>query len=192
LTFGGGGLPAVAAPDEIIAGIRAAFAGVPRGAVTIHEAEVIDSYGSDQERAAARRLDTDASWDGVPDADIEECTTALCHLDPEGWRYYVPAYMVWSLRHYRVSSSVVSDFTIYTFDPSGSDPGLREYKLERFRPLDADQSRAVCRFLRHMAANDDYADGRVAEIALEEYWGRFCEGQDAEPLGAPDTGRDIG
>jgi hypothetical protein len=40
---------------EVVAAIRAAFAGVPRGAVTIHEAEVIDRYGSDEERAAAVR-----------------------------------------------------------------------------------------------------------------------------------------
>lgn len=156
------------AADEVIAAIRTAFEGVPRGTVTIHEAEVIDEYGSDEERAAARRLDTEAIWDHVPDTDIEACTTALCHLDPEGWRYYVPAYMVWSLRHYRESNSIVSDFTIYTFDPSG-DAGLREYKLARFRLLDAAQSQAVCRFLRHMAANDDHADGRVAAIALTEY-----------------------
>jgi hypothetical protein len=132
VSFGGGGATMAEAPDEVIAAIRTAFAGVPRGAVTIHEAEVIDEYGSDAERAPARRLDTEASWDRVPDADIEACTTALCHLDPEGWRYYGPAYMVWSLRHYRVSNSIVSDFTIYTFDPSG-DAGLREYKLARFR-----------------------------------------------------------
>jgi hypothetical protein len=179
----------VEVPDEIIASIRTAFAGVPRGAVTIHEAEVVDGYGSDEERAAARRLDTDASWDRVPDADIEECTSALCHLDPEGWRYYVPAYMIWSLRHYRVSSSIVSDYTIYTFDPSGSDARLREYKLARYRLLDRGQSQAVCRFLRHMAANDDYADARVADIALAEYWGRFCEGRDAKQDAAPEPGR---
>lgn len=174
-------------PDEIIAAIRAAFARVPRGAVTIHEAEVIDSYGSDDERAAARRLDTEARWERVPDADIEACTTALCHLDPAGWRYYLPAYMVWSLRYYRVNDSIVSDFTIYAFNPYSADPSMREYKMERFRLLDAAQSRVVCRFLRHMAANADRADGRAAGIALADYWGQFCEAQTTEQRDAADS-----
>ena len=168
--------------ETVIEAIRAAFAGVPRGAITIHEAEVIDSYGSEAERDAARRLDTEPSWDRIPNADIEECTTALCHLDPEGWRYYVPAYMTWSLRHFRVSLSNVSDYTIYTFDSSGSDPGMREYHLGRYRLLDESQSCAVCRFLQYMATNEAHADSWVANVALNEYWGQYCEHQDAEPL----------
>jgi len=43
------------ASDTIIEAIRTAFAGVPRGAITLHEAEVIDSYGSAEERATAVR-----------------------------------------------------------------------------------------------------------------------------------------
>lgn len=142
----------------------------------MHEAEVIDSYGSHAEREKARRLDTEENWERVPDHDIEECTTALCHLDPEGWRYYLPAYMIWSLRYFRVSRSIVSDSTIYTFDPDSSDSTLRRYKMDRFRLLDSAQSRAVCRFLRYMAANDGYADGKVANRALDEFWSQFGEG----------------
>lgn len=157
--------------EAIIEAIRGAFAGVPRGAVTIHEAEVIDGYGSGELRQEARRRDTESSWDCIPDADIEECAWALCHLDAVSWRYYIPAYMIWSLRHFRVSDSIVSDFTIYTFDPSGD----FEHVLARHRLLDEGQSRAVCRFLRYMAANDDFADGQVANAALDGYWGRYCE-----------------
>jgi hypothetical protein len=128
---------------------------VPRGRITIHEAEVIDNYGSAAERTAASKLDAEERWERVPDEDIEACTTALCHLDPEGWRYYLPAYMIWSLKHFRVSDSIVSDFTIYTFGPSSSDSPLDDYNMARFRLLNQAQSRAVCRFLRSMAINDD-------------------------------------
>ena len=162
-------------PEAIIEAIRAAFAGVPRGAITLHEAEVIDDYGSTEERQEARRLDSEASWEEVPDEALESCTSALCHLDPKSWRYYIPAYMIWSLRHFRESESIVSDFTIYTFNPYLDDPGLREYVAPRFRLLDGPQSRAVCRYLRYMAANEDHADTRMANLALEGYWQRFCE-----------------
>ena len=72
--------------EAIIEAIESAFAGTPPGAITIHEAEVIDDYGSDAERRAARERDAEGSWDQVPDWDIEECQDALCFLDPEGWR----------------------------------------------------------------------------------------------------------
>jgi hypothetical protein len=45
---------------------------VPRGHITIHEAEAIDDYGCDAERNDARRLDTEESWDRAPDTDIED------------------------------------------------------------------------------------------------------------------------
>ncbi len=88
---------------------------------------------------------------------------------------YIPAYMIWSLQHYRVSDSFVVDATIYTFDLYGKNPELREYKLERFRLLNLEQSQAVCQFLRFMATNEEYVDARIASVALDEFWGRFCE-----------------
>jgi hypothetical protein len=150
---------------------------VAPGEISLHEAEVIDDYGSDDERAEARLLDTESSWDRVPDSHIEACTTALCHVDPAGWKYYVPAYMIWTLRHFRSSDSIVSEFTVYTFDPSARDPLVREHKLERYRLLNPAQAQAVCRFLRYMAAYDGYRPAAVA--ALTAYWGRFCESEDA-------------
>jgi hypothetical protein len=49
--------------EGIIEAIRLAFADMLRGSITIHEAEVIDRYGSDAERQKARRLDTEESWE---------------------------------------------------------------------------------------------------------------------------------
>ena len=166
--------------EEIIEEIRAAFAGVPRGKITIHEAEVIDSYGDDGARDRARLLDTESSWEQIPDSHVEECSWALCHLDPVSWRYYIPKYMLWALRNFKTNNSIVTDFTIYTFDVSSSDAGVREYKQERYRLLNPFQSWAVCRFLRHMVANEDHADGSVARRALEDYWGQFCDERSAE------------
>ncbi len=162
----------------IIEAIRSAFAGVPRGRITLHEAEVMDLYGTDAQRQQARLLDTDESWDEVLDRDVAECTTALSYVDPEGWRYYIPAYMVWSLRYFREPRGMASDATIYTFDPHNDYAGLRERQRSRFQLLDHAQSRAVCRFLRYMAAHDDHADARMANEALSGYWDQFGEGAD--------------
>jgi len=161
--------------ESIISNIRDVFLGVCRGTITLHEAEVIDNYGSPDERAEARKLDTDERWEHIPDAHIEECTTALSHVDPESWRYYIAPYMIWSIQHFRTSNSIVSDFTIYTFATNEEPEEIGKYSLERYRLLDEKQSRCVCRFLRYMAKNGNYADDRVANEALQKYWGRFCD-----------------
>ena len=49
-------------PLEIIREIHAAFGEVPRGPMSIREADVVDAYGSQAEREAARNLDTDTHW----------------------------------------------------------------------------------------------------------------------------------
>ena len=161
--------------ESIISDIRDVFLGVRRGTITLHEAEVIDSYGSTDERSEARKLDNDGHWERIPDAHIEECTTALSHVDPESWRYYIAPYMIWSIQHFRTNDSIVADFTIYTFAPNEEPEDMREYSLERYRLLDEKQSRCVCRFLKYMAKNGDYADDRVANEALRKYWGQFCD-----------------
>jgi hypothetical protein len=163
--------------EAIIRDIHHAFRGVSRGRITLHEAEVIDEYGSDEARAEACEIDIDERWEDVPDSHIEECTCALSHLDAASWRYYIAPYMIWAIRNFCTSDSIVSDYTIYTFCPSSKDPGLYEYSMERFRQLNDKQSAVVCRFLRYMAANGDHADDHVASEALQKYWSKFCLAQ---------------
>src|SRR5687768_7277152 len=88
--------------EEAVRLIESAFAGVSRNAgITLHEATVIDNYGTDEERAHARLLDNESRWEEVPSAAIEKNYTALSFLDPEGFRYYLPAYMRWALYNYK-------------------------------------------------------------------------------------------
>jgi len=119
----------------IIEDIHAAFRGVSRGQITLHEAEVIDDYGSQEDRMSARNLDTDRKWTEIPDEYVEECAYALCHVDPESWRYYIPRFMEWALRHFRTSDSFLADSIIYQFDPSSTDTVLAEHSMERYRHL---------------------------------------------------------
>ena len=152
--------------DSIIRDISEAFLGVRRGEITLHEAEVIDEYGTPKARAEARKHDADGRWERIPDAHIEKCGWALSHVDPQSWHYYIAPLMIWSLRYFRSNDSIVSDYTIYTFDPNEKSGDMREYALERYRQLNDKQARCVCRFLTYMAKNGDYADDRVANEAL--------------------------
>ncbi|MEM1034991.1 MAG: DUF6714 family protein, partial [Myxococcota bacterium] len=78
---------------RLIAALEDAFVDVRPGAITLHEAEVLDNYGTEAERQRARRNDPETDWREVPDASIVACPTALSHLDPDGWRFYLPACM---------------------------------------------------------------------------------------------------
>ena len=152
---------------EVIAAIRAAFDGVERGAVTLHEADVMDSYGSAEERAAARLLDTDRVWEQVQAEDIERFSSALCFLDAEGFRYYIPAYMVWTLDNETTGASSRNS-TLCRLERLG---GRDATAAERLKLLDDGQRRAIALFLLYFTP--DRYDGDDARKALERFWGRY-------------------
>lgn len=161
--------------DELIRSIERAFDGVSReDGVSLNEAEVIDAYGSEAERRAARGQDLEARWQEVSEAEIERHGDVLPFLDPKGWRYYLPAYMTWTIRRLGRSASMSVDSTIYTLAP-GTAPELKARALERYKTLSGNQSAVVCRFLRFMCdvVGEDGCDAVVAREALA-YWGRFC------------------
>ena len=158
------------ARQRVIEEITRAFDGVSReDGVTLHEAIALDDYATDDEQAAARALDTETRWQDVPNLDIENGCFALAFFDAKGFRYYIPAYMIWTLRYYDTSSSASSDFTLYALSPDS------EYNLSRFQLLTPLESAAVCAFLHYMAANDE-GNENDARKALNGYWGRFCAG----------------
>lgn len=73
--------------------------------VSLREADVIDHYGTDHERADARKQDELQDWQRIPDEDIENHSSVLCFMDDEGLRFHLPAYMRFTLRRYRESES---------------------------------------------------------------------------------------
>ena len=162
--------------EDIITAIEEAFAGVARGAVTLHEAEIIDDYGTEAERLHARTYDPEVNWRDVPDSSIQECPAALSFVDPVSWRFYLPAYMRFGLRHLRDPRNSAIDHAIYSLDGGGT-PQRGEFTLERFRTLNEAQARAVRRFLIFASENGDHCDDRVAKDALEAYWDRDFGGR---------------
>jgi hypothetical protein len=81
--------------NQLIAEITAAFDGVAReDGTTLHEAIAIDNWRSHEEQMTARRLDTEQRWQDVPGEAILACESVLPFLNPKGFRYYLPAFMV--------------------------------------------------------------------------------------------------
>ena len=152
---------------EVIAAIRAAFDGVERGAVTLHEADVMDSYGSAEERAAARLLDTDRVWEQVPAEDVERFASALSFLDAEGFRYYIPAYMVWTLDNDSTGDSSAFSTLCHLERLDEREATF----VKRLQLLDDGQRRAVALFLLYFTP-DRYA-GDDARKALHRFWDKY-------------------
>jgi hypothetical protein len=161
--------------------IAAAFADVTReDGVTLHEADVLDGYGSDEQRAAARRLDTDRHWSEVEQTAIERHPSAANFLDAKGFRYYLPAYMSWALRNYDTTDSAAIGSLLSTLSTrweKDSRPGVAPIPDPERCPLLTDaQAQTVCRFLRFFAAySDSGLDVEHAQQALRQHWAQFCE-----------------
>src|SRR4051794_16144118 len=96
--------------QSLIEEITAAFDGVSReGGISLHEAEQIDCHGIAEERAEARKVDTDRRWQDVPDQWLEELPAVPHFLDAVGFRYYLPAYMIWAMKRGKESDSATAD-----------------------------------------------------------------------------------
>ncbi len=162
--------------SALIAEITAAFDGVPReDGTTLHEAEAMDDWKSPNEQRAARRLDLEARWQDVPDDDIFVCCSALSFLNETGFRYYIPAFMVYGLKHWGddwngiLNSCEYHLLHEYPKSLRKSDPASIASKYQFTNA----QSRAVARFLRFIVDFDEVAGGKATVEAVEK-WERFA------------------
>ena len=153
----------------LIEEITAAFDGVSREqGVTLHEATVIDDYGSLEERALARTQDTEDKWQNVPDEDIRFTDAVLSSLDPKGFHYYIPAYVVWYLRNI---DNEDPEFWSNTFDSiifhlsAGVHGDIGEYYLSKFKLFTPEQAKAIAHFLVFLAERED-----AAQIEYKQQW----------------------
>jgi hypothetical protein len=147
--------------------IKRVFGDVQRGGgVTLHETEVIDRYGSDDEREQARRKDTDSHWWEVRDEWIEEISGigGLSFLDEVGFHYYLPAYMSYWIR-------------------TGEEPWRLEFHLQNHGHWDFDrifslaEKRMIARFLDHVGYRfEDLDSGPILATLLR------CTGWDITPI----------
>jgi len=153
----------------LIADIRKAFEGVTRkGGVSWSEAGVIDGYGSDAERAAARASDTESSWwDLVHDShwDPDAGWGGFSFLDPIGFRYYLPAAMIRAINN--GSSESLDLHLTLKIDQSAE---RQAWQRERWSLLNRDQRRCVIRFLRYMVEVSTDYDSKWWRRALDSYW----------------------
>lgn len=151
---------------EVEAQIREAFRGVSRaGGISWSESVVIDSLGSERERAAAREADREASWEELVDdpAWIEEpALGGFNFLDSVGYAYYVAPAMI------RCARRGWGEFVCQALTISG------EYSHDLARLITPKQAAAIARFLRFMIAwhnaRGDTIGGENWRHAYKVHW----------------------
>jgi hypothetical protein len=86
--------------------------------VSISEANVIDDYGTINERKKARKNDELLNWHLIPEEQISYYDGCLCFMDFKGYRFHLPAYMTFSLKYYKTSSSSSIEAPFFSFSHS--------------------------------------------------------------------------
>ncbi|HZI08286.1 MAG TPA: DUF6714 family protein [Archangium sp.] len=95
-------------------------------------------------------------------------------LSSEGFRYYLPAYLLAALEeHGNLMPHTVYGLTLPA-ESSPEDLTLRAWQLERFEGLSPTQKRAVRAFLEYARdeASHYFSQGQEPRLALTSYWER--------------------
>lgn len=86
--------------DELLALIRAAFDDVElEDGVSVSQAYAIDNYEDTDTQRRARATDTYTHWTEVDIPGTDSGGSALSFMDQKGFRFHIPAYMTFTLRH---------------------------------------------------------------------------------------------
>jgi hypothetical protein len=85
----------------------------------------------------------------------------------EAFQYYMPAFMIWSLRHHD-TIEYAPESTLRALDPTSGGPGLYEFQVSKYALFTRRQRAAVIRFLQVFSSDPDL--GPIADDALINYW----------------------
>jgi len=165
--------------DHLIEQIKSAFSGVTRsGGISLREARVIDDYGTEEERAKARSLETDSHWSEVDVEGLDPGGSCLNFIDPIGYRYYVPAYMSYALTNAYPDAlgdpwvdSNCFDHLIYSLNATiRHDPDRIAYQRKRYSLFTTKECTSIARFLAFDAECVMYEDETDSIDALKNEW----------------------
>jgi hypothetical protein len=157
---------------ELLKFIEDAFGDVELGdGVSLHQADVIDTYGPLWERRAAREKDEKHDWRKLVSAPefIRVGADALSFYDAIGLRFHMPAYL--SLA---VTDPIDDDTGRVVADLIYHLTHIPEFQRERFAILSVPQRACVREVLKYLRNVYDLPENAwlVAEMdcAVDKYW----------------------
>lgn len=165
---------------KLIEKIRSAFAGVILcDGISLNMTEYNDSGGCMPEFLEKAVDDERIDWQAIPDKTLEQFTVTFSFTDLKGFRFYIPAYMIWTISNHRTSDSIIADFTIYAINPS-------HYLFEKVPFLQwftEEQVVAMTEFLNYSAQDEE---GSLDADAAKENLIKIQKAQQAD-AGNPAT-----
>ena len=159
--------------EELVNIIADAFRGVEQPIeITLHVAEAHGNYDGENDEKH-RQKDFVGAWESIPEEHIASCQHALSFLDKIGMRYYLPAYMVWTLKNLN-NDKIDLVHALYSLDNSPNDQELAAYHKERFSLFTLEQMEACALFVKFCAEDEhDYTDAYFARKRLDRYWAQY-------------------
>jgi hypothetical protein len=125
--------------------------------LSLRQGDEIDSYDT----PTPDTLSTD--WREVSERELEEHHWGFTHFDAESWRFYLPAFLVYSVRHFTRGESLVIMACLNNLRPPDRVPS-------RFSTLSDSQRQAVVSVLEFLAFGCESDFTADACQVLEEYW----------------------
>jgi hypothetical protein len=167
--------------EELSARIFDAFAGVRLdGGVSLIEAEYADNYEIAPDHLIA--LEEKNDWTRIINDRLCDFTVTFCFTDYRGFRFYIAPYMIWTLRNYSASDSIIADFTIYAIETDRS--MFSEHPFSEVFTLE--QVKCMRDFLLFACENEDRLDADVVRSNLNRLLQAFPEIEEAEQAGRGD------
>jgi hypothetical protein len=149
--------------NAVIASIRNAFEDVRLGdGVSLHQARALDDWEPAARALTARENDREMNWYDLAEEKLRHFSDVFPFLDLRGWSFYIPAFMIWILKH--------------EDDTAGDDRGLDYSAVFSLTERDSgselltvSQREAVIAFLQHLARySSSWRD--EARAALNTIW----------------------
>lgn len=164
--------------EQVLREVAEAFADVPR---PVQYTILIDEMES-AERAKTGKTFSRYTWQGIPAKVLHENTDALMDFTPEGFRYYLPAFLTETVRNYQ-PGKYLHTMLLYALDYNNPVP---TYRRENFEILTLKQEKAVCHFFAWLGANHhaDFTDADGESPlwqGVESWWVQFEEDDIARP-----------
>ncbi|GAB4217392.1 MAG: hypothetical protein OHK0012_21740 [Synechococcales cyanobacterium] len=127
---------------ELIKKITAAFKDIVlEDGVSLHEARALDDY---EDPMQARQVDCRMPWQEIPADWIEKFHDVFAFMDIKGFRYAIPAYMIWCLKENKHDTD--------SFASTVSSLKSHHYRSKFFNGLDIGQEQVISEFLRFVDA----------------------------------------
>ena len=151
--------------EDILRQINQAFAdvGLDDG-TSLNMTEYNDSGRCMPDFREKAKGDERDSWSVIPDETLEQFTVTFSFTDLKGFRFYIPAYMAWTIRNHHLSDSIIADNTVYAIDPA-------HYLFGEVPFADwftKDQIAVMIRFLEYASHSENSLDVNVARDNLEK------------------------